>query len=79
MRTMHTHRMRHTMTIVDWQALIGGEFREMPGLSLSARDMQRLWGLDEATCSAVIARLMASGTLRRTTKGFYVRSRDLAA
>jgi len=41
----------------DWLQLIQAEYREMPGLSLTKPQMQRLWGLDRATCDALLARL----------------------
>jgi hypothetical protein len=55
-------------------ARIKAEYHEMPGLSLTRPQAQRLWHLDETTCRTVLARLVASGFLRLTVKGLYTRS-----
>ncbi len=52
---------------------IQGEYREMPGLSLTAHQAQRLWGLDENACHAILEALVDVRFLRRTPKGSYVR------
>lgn len=52
---------------------IEGEYREMPGLSVTAPQAQRLWGLDSTTCSSVLMMLVQRGTLRRTASGTYIR------
>jgi hypothetical protein len=57
----------------NWLSRVRGEYLEMPGLSLTARQAQRLWGLDPETCEAVLEALVHSGFLRRTTRG-YVRA-----
>jgi hypothetical protein len=48
---------------------ITAEYREMPGLSLTAAQAARLWGLDRAHCAAVLQALVAAGRLRRTPEG----------
>jgi hypothetical protein len=53
---------------------IEGEYREMPGLSVTARQAERLWGLDSATCSLVLKILVQRGSLRRTPHGTYLHS-----
>jgi len=65
-----------TQSTVDGQCLsrVRGEYMEMPGLSLTARQAQRLWGLDPKVCEAVLAALVQSGFLRRTAHGGYVRA-----
>ncbi len=55
---------------------IQGEYREMPGLSLTADQARRLWGLDETACRAILDALVDLQFLRCTPKGSYVR-RDL--
>jgi hypothetical protein len=55
-------------------ARIKAEYREMPGLSLTHVQAQRLWQLDEGTCRSVLARLVAAGFLQVTSKGHYTRS-----
>jgi hypothetical protein len=52
---------------------IRGEFLEMPGLRLTQPQAQRLWGLDAATCSALIASLLDAGFLFRTRDGAFMR------
>jgi Fic family protein len=52
---------------------IEAEFREMPGLELTAQQAQRLWALDTATCGAVLGVLSERGFLRRTAGGSYLR------
>ena len=51
---------------------IEGEYREMPGLNVTAHQAERLWGLDGTTCSLVLTILVERGTLRRTTRGTYL-------
>jgi DNA-binding GntR family transcriptional regulator len=53
---------------------IRGDYREMPGLSLSPDQARRLWGLDERTCREALTALVESGFLRRTPKGTFVRT-----
>jgi hypothetical protein len=50
-----------------------GEYREMPGLSLTVPQAARLWGLDSCTCAAVLTTLTDRQVLRRTTR--YISSR----
>jgi hypothetical protein len=50
---------------------IRGEFLEMPGLRLTARQAQRLFGLDATTCDEVLAELLQSGFLARTVNGMF--------
>ena len=52
---------------------IEGEYREMPGLSVTAPQAQRLWGLDSTTCGFVLMTLIQRGILKRTASGTYVR------
>lgn len=52
---------------------IRGEYREMPGLSLTIAQAQRLWGLEASTCERALARLVDARILRRTRQGRFVR------
>jgi len=52
---------------------IEGEYREMPGLSLTLLQAQRLWGLDRGTCERALAILIERRVLRRGMNGTYVR------
>ena len=57
--------------ILEWLTRIEGEYREMPGLLLTERQMQRLWGLDAQACADLVAILVARGVLReRPTRAF---------
>ena len=53
--------------------LIHAEYCEMPGLHLTRAQVQRLWGLDEATCDAVLGALEKEKFLRRTLGDTYTR------
>ena len=57
-------------------ARIRGEFREMPGLSLTIDQACRLWGCDAVTCRHVIDMLVAAGPLRWSRDGRLIRSRS---
>ncbi len=52
---------------------IQGEFLEMPGLRLTEAQAQRLWGLDAATCSALLDALISAKFLFRTRDGAFMR------
>ena len=60
--------------ITDWLQLIRAEYLEIPGLSLTKRQVQRLWGLDLVTTEAVLAALVDVKFLRRTRQDAYVRA-----
>jgi hypothetical protein len=55
-----------------WLNRIQAEYREMPGLSLTQPQMQRLWGFEPHVCEALIESLVAARVLRRTPRGHYV-------
>ena len=58
----------------NWLQLIRSEYAEMPGLHLSTRQAQRLWGLDRVRCQALLDALESSHYLRRTANEAYVRA-----
>ena len=60
--------------ITDWLQLIRAEYREIPGLSLTSQQVQRLWGLDLVTTEAVLAALVDVKFLRCTRHHVYVRA-----
>jgi hypothetical protein len=68
------------MTIADATDVCGlvqrirGEYLEMPGLCLTDRQAQRLWGLDDESCQAVLGSLVDAGFLLRTGDGLFVRA-----
>ena len=56
----------------DLLRVIRAEYLEMPGLHLTSRQAQRLWGLDAPTCAAMFDALVAARFLRRTQRDAYV-------
>jgi hypothetical protein len=54
--------------------LVQAEYAEMPGLSVTLSQAQRLWAVDRATSEEVFHRLISRGVLRRTSKGRFVRA-----
>lgn len=52
---------------------IEAEYREMPGMCVTAPQAQRLWGLDATTCAFVLMTLVERGIVRRTRRGTYVK------
>lgn len=55
---------------------ICSEFIEMPGLRLTLRQAQRLWGLDEETCASSLAFLVDAKFLTRVGDRVYARLTD---
>lgn len=60
--------------LAHWVAVIRGEYLEMPGLRLTKPQVQRLWGLDGATCDVVLDTLIRNRFLRRTGKDSFIRA-----
>ena len=54
-------------------ARVSAEFMEMPGLRLSCRQAQRLFGLDERVCRSVLDQLVRSAFLVRHADDTYGR------
>ncbi len=52
---------------------VHAEYLEMPGLSLTLAQAQRLWGIDRRTCERVVVTLVARGFLRKKADGRFVR------
>jgi hypothetical protein len=57
-------------------AQIRGEFREMPGLTLTMRQASRLWNLDALTCDVALRALVDEQFLGRTRSGGFRRAGD---
>jgi hypothetical protein len=53
--------------------LVQAEYVEMPGLSVTFMQAQRLWGADAPSCREVFDALLERGFLTLTKKGRYVR------
>lgn len=58
---------------VEWLHIIRGEFHEIPGLRLTKPQVRRLWGLDAATCDALLDALVSARFLKQTANGNYAR------
>ena len=58
----------------DWLQLMRSEYAEMPGLHLTARQAQRLWGLDAPRCQALLDALESQCYLKRIGNQVYVRA-----
>jgi hypothetical protein len=54
---------------VDARERIRSDFEEMPGLSVTLTQAQRLWSLDESTCVVALNDLMNEGYLRKAMVG----------
>ena len=52
---------------------ICAEYLEMPGLQLTVKQAQRLWGLDEETCARSLELLVETRFLGRTSRDLYAR------
>jgi hypothetical protein len=59
--------------IADALRRVKGEYLEMPGLALTSRQAQRLWGLDRESCDALLGALVDASFLARTRDGAFVR------
>ena len=53
---------------------VQGEFLEMPGLRLTEAQARRLWGLDAASCGAVLDALVDNKFLFQTRDGAFMRA-----
>ena len=56
---------------------IRAEYLEMPGLSLTPAQVQRLCGVDRALCETALEELVKAGFLSMRVDGKYGRFRDL--
>jgi hypothetical protein len=61
--------MLSTTTLVN---RIRVEYESLPGLKLTIEQAQRLWAVDDATCSAALESLIAEGFLHRTGTGKFI-------
>lgn len=68
-------RPRHSEinALPDLLRRVESEYREMPGMCVTAPQAQRLLGLDSNTCTTVLTMLVERRVLRRTTRGTYVK------
>lgn len=69
-----SHYAPHAPTVDEaLLARIRGEYDEMPGLSLTPAQAERLWQLDRETCRAALNRLVQRRVLSLTVRGRYVK------
>ena len=62
--------------VASWIHRIEAEYREMPGLSLTRPQIQRMWGLSGDVCDVLLATLQARQVLRLNKRGGYVAIRN---
>jgi len=55
--------------VTQWLQIVRKEFQEIPGQRLTKPQVQRLWGLDEDTCDALVEALVQAQFLTRTSTG----------
>ena len=56
---------------------VRGEYIEMTGLRLTTAQAQRLWGIDRASCDALLGALVDAKFLSKTRDGAFVRSENV--
>jgi Fic family protein len=66
----------HATQLDQMLSRICGEYLEMPGLRLTRQQAQRLWGIDEQTCTQLLTMLQESGFLQHTRDNSYIRMTD---
>lgn len=59
-------------TIDDLLRRIRSEYREMPGLALTAAQVQRLFGIDAESCGPVLDTLVRERFLTVSSEGLYL-------
>jgi hypothetical protein len=57
---------------------VRGEFREMPGMTLTLAQACRLWSLDMSMCGELLSQLVEDGFLSKRADGAFCRTSDLA-
>jgi hypothetical protein len=64
------------VAVTNWIHRIEAEYREMPGLSLTRPQIQRMWGLSGDLCDVLLDSLQARQVLRLNRRGGYVAIRN---
>ena len=62
------------ISVRDWMNLIRAEYLEMPGLSLTEPQFERMWNLAPDLAARLLQELQRVCFLRLTKKGTYVRA-----
>ena len=65
-----------TRTTDEVMRRVKGEFLEMPGFRLTKAQARRLWGLDAASCEALLCALVDAKFLFQTRDGAFMRHRS---
>jgi hypothetical protein len=60
--------------LAEWVELVRAEFVESPGLAVTCRQAQVLWGLDAITADAILRALVDVNFLKCTSRNSYVRA-----
>jgi hypothetical protein len=68
--------MGEHVAVMHWIHRIEAEYREMPGLSLTRPQIQRMWGLSGDLCDVLLESLQARQVLRMNKRGGYVAIRN---
>lgn len=66
-------KAEHVKSADDVLRRVKGEFLEMPGLRLTEPQARRMWGLDAASCGALLGTLVEAKFLFRTRDGAFMR------
>ena len=64
------------MALEDAMELIRMEYHELPGLTLTFRQAQRLWNLSDQLCELALRTLVREGFLVTSPAGTFVRSSE---
>jgi len=74
--TINTDSIEECLTVHRTLERLRAEFLEMPGLRLTAAQVERFCGVDPRTCRAVLDALVDARFLRVAPDGRYARSGD---
>ncbi|HEY7173142.1 MAG TPA: hypothetical protein VH417_19960 [Vicinamibacterales bacterium] len=64
--------MSNSIEQAEWLRVIQAEYRDLPGLKLTMPQAQRLWGLDEHACEALLETLIACRFLCKTSAQSFI-------
>jgi hypothetical protein len=68
-----TQATEELAAMAHWIDLIRAEYNEMPGMHLTKPQVQRLFGLDQPTCDALLRELERTHFLRCTEANAFVK------
>jgi len=64
------------MNVESAAARVRAEFEEMPGMTLTLPQAERLFGLERDLCRTIVERLVHASFLRRTNGGAFTRTKQ---